>query len=120
MINHSYWIIKFDGVHDSQFGATVGYGRVEIAYYLMAIDAGIEMSECRLLKENGRAHFMTKRFDRRDNGQKIHMQSLCGIRPFDFNQVGFYSCEQFFQTMRMLRLSYPEAEQMFIRRYSMY
>lgn len=111
----SYWIIKFDGVHDSQFGATVGFGRVEMAYYLMAIAAGVEMSECRLLEENGRAHFMTKRFDRQDNGQKIHMQSLCGIRHFDFNQVGFYSYEQVFETMRMLRLSYPEAEQMFIR-----
>ncbi|WP_339869947.1 type II toxin-antitoxin system HipA family toxin [uncultured Algoriphagus sp.] len=111
----SYWIIKFDGVHDSQFGATVGFGRVEMAYYLMAKAAGIDMSECRLLEENGRAHFMTKRFDRIDNGQKIHMQSLCGIRHFDFNQVGFYSYEQVFETMRMLRLSYPEAEQMFTR-----
>jgi len=111
----SYWIIKFDGVHDSQFGATVGFGRVEMAYYLMAIAAGVDMSECRLLEENGRAHFMTKRFDRHDNGQKVHMQSLCGIRHFDFNQVGFYSYEQVFETMRMLRLSYPEAEQMFIR-----
>lgn len=111
----SYWIIKFDGVHDSQFGATVGYGRVEMAYYLMAKEAGVEMSECRLLEENGRAHFMTKRFDRLANGGKIHMQSLCGMRHFDFNQVGVYSYEQVFETMRMLRLTYPEAEQMFVR-----
>ncbi|MDG1279073.1 MAG: type II toxin-antitoxin system HipA family toxin [Algoriphagus sp.] len=111
----SYWIIKFDGIHDSQFGATMGYGRVEMAYYLMAKAAGIRMSECRLLEENGRAHFMTKRFDRMDNGQKIHMQSLCGIRHFDFNQVGFYSYEQVFETMRMLRLPYPEAEELFVR-----
>lgn len=111
----SHWIIKFDGVHDSQFGATVGYGRVEMAYYLMAIEAGIEMNECRLLEENGRAHFMTKRFDRTDSGEKIHMQSLCGIRHFDFNQVGVYSYEQVFETMRMLRLTYPEAEQQFVR-----
>ena len=111
----SYWIIKFDGVHDSQFGVTLGYGRVEMAYYLMAKAAGIRMNECRLLEENGRAHFMTKRFDRLDNGQKIHMQSLCGIRHFDFNQVGFYSYEQVFETMRMLRLPYPEAEELFVR-----
>lgn len=111
----SHWIIKFDGVSDSQFGASMGYGRVEMAYYLMAIDAGIEMNECRLLEENGRAHFMTKRFDRRDDGEKIHMQSLCGIRHFDFNLVGYYSYEQVFETMRMLRLSYPEAEQLFTR-----
>ena len=111
----SYWIIKFDGVHDSQFGTTAGYGRVEMAYYLMARAAGIEMNECRLLEENGRAHFMTKRFDRTDEGEKIHMQSLCGLRHFDFNQVGHYSYEQFFETMRMLRLPYPDAEQMFLR-----
>lgn len=111
----SHWILKFDGVHDSQFGSTAGYGRVEMAYYLMAKGAGIEMNECRLLEENGRAHFMTKRFDRTDTGEKIHMQSLCGIRHFDFNQVGVYSYEQVFETMRMLRLSYPEAEQMFLR-----
>jgi len=111
----SYWIIKFDGVHDSQFGASAGYGRVEMAYYLMAKAAGIRMSECRLLEENGRAHFMTKRFDRLDAGQKIHMQSLCGLRHFDFNQVGYYSYEQVFETMRMLRLPYPEAEELFVR-----
>ncbi|MFC3417787.1 type II toxin-antitoxin system HipA family toxin [Algoriphagus hitonicola] len=111
----SHWIIKFDGVHDSQFGSSAGYGRVEMAYYLMALEAGIEMNECRLLEENGRAHFMTKRFDRTDSGEKIHMQSLCGIRHFDFNQVGMYSYEQAFETMRMLRLTYPEAEQLFIR-----
>lgn len=114
-VGFSYWIIKFDGVHDSQFGATAGYGRVEMAYCLMARAAGIEMNECRLLEENGRAHFMTKRFDRTDEGEKIHMQSLCGLRHFDFNQVGHYSYEQVFETMRMLRLSYPEAEQMFLR-----
>ncbi|OOG78121.1 type II toxin-antitoxin system HipA family toxin [Algoriphagus sp. A40] len=111
----SHWIIKFDGVHDSQFGATMGYGRVEMAYYLMAMAAGIQMSECRLLEENDRAHFMTKRFDRTVRGEKIHMQSLCGLRHFDFNQVGMYSYEQVFETMRMLRLTYPEAEQLFIR-----
>ncbi len=111
----SNWIIKFDGVTDHQFGTSAGYGRVEMAYYLMALEAGIEMNESRLLEENGRAHFMTKRFDRTDSGEKIHMQSLCGIRHFDFNQVGYYSYEQVFETMRMLRLSYPEAEQMFRR-----
>jgi serine/threonine-protein kinase HipA len=110
----SHWLIKFDGVTDSQFGASVGYGRVEMAYYLMALEAGIQMNECRILEENGRAHFMTKRFDRTADG-KIHMQSLCGLRHFDFNQVGVFSYEQVFETMRMLRLSYPEAEQMFIR-----
>ncbi|MDN3202639.1 type II toxin-antitoxin system HipA family toxin [Algoriphagus sediminis] len=111
----SNWIIKFDGVTDHQFGTSEGYGRVEMAYYLMALEAGIEMNESILLEENGRAHFMTKRFDRTESGEKIHMQSLCGLRHFDFNQVGYFSYEQVFETMRMLKLSYPEAEQMFLR-----
>lgn len=111
----SHWLIKFDGVTDTQLGVSSGYGRVEMAYYLMAEAAGIQMSECRLLEERGRAHFMTKRFDRTETGEKVHMQSLCGLRHFDFNQVGAFGYEQVFETMRMLRLSYPEAEQMFLR-----
>ncbi len=111
----TYWILKFDGVTDSQFGVSNGYGRVEMAYHLMAKDAGIEMTECQLLEENDRAHFMTRRFDRNENGDKIHMQSFCAMRHFDFNMVGYFAYEQLFETMRMLGLPYPEAEQMFSR-----
>jgi serine/threonine-protein kinase HipA len=109
------WIIKFDGVNDIQFGSSHGYGRVEMAYHLMAKAAGIEMTGCRLLEENGRAHFMTKRFDREPGDEKIHVQSFCAMRHFDFNDVGSYSYEQLFETMRMLGLPYPEAEQLFRR-----
>jgi len=109
----AHWLIKFDGVHDSQFGATYGFGRVEYAYHLMAVASGIEMTECRLLEENDRAHFMTKRFDRTPD--KLHVQTWCAIEHFDFNNVGLYSYEQLFQTMRVLRLPYPEAEQLFRR-----
>lgn len=108
----SHWLIKFDGVIDRQFGASSGYGRVEMAYYLMAIDAGIEMAECHLLEENGRAHFMTKRFDRLENNEKLHFQSFCAMQHFDFNEVNQYSYEQLFETMRLLSLPYPQAEQM--------
>lgn len=110
-----HWIIKFDGVSDRQFGASNGYGRVEMAYHLMAKDAGIEMTECRLFEENGRAHFMTRRYDRTDNNDKIHVQSFCAMRHFDFNEVRLYSYEQLFETMRMLALPYPQAEQLFRR-----
>ena len=109
------WLLKFDGVDDSQFGATWGYGRVEMAYYLMAVDCGIEMMECRLIKENGRAHFMTRRFDRTSGNEKLHVQTFYGLMHYDFNDIYSYSYEQLFQTMRMLRLTYPEAEQMFRR-----
>ncbi|MHC1706872.1 MAG: type II toxin-antitoxin system HipA family toxin [Bacteroidales bacterium] len=111
----TYWIIKFDGVVDNQIGEPKGYGRAEMAYHLMAKDSGIEMSDCQLLEENGRAHFMTRRFDRDNEGNKIHMQSFCALRHFDFNMVGYYAYEQLFETMRMLGLPYPEAEQLFIR-----
>lgn len=111
----THWLIKFDGVNDNQFGSTHGYGRVEMAYHLMAKDAEIEMSECRLLEENERAHFMTRRFDRVKGNEKLHVQSFCAMQHFDFNDVNAYSYEQLFQTMRLLRLDYPQAEQLFRR-----
>jgi serine/threonine-protein kinase HipA len=109
-----HWLIKLDGVSGEQFGESGGWGRVEYAYYLMAKDCGINISESQLLEENGRAHFMTKRFDREGN-VKHHIQSLCGMQHYDFNDMNGYSYEQVFQTMRILRLTYPEAEEMFRR-----
>lgn len=110
-----HWLIKFDGVSDSQSGVSMGYGRVEKAYYDMAIEAGIHMMESRLLEENGRAHFMTKRFDREHGKGKIHVQTFCAMRHYDFNEVNLYSYEELFETMRMLSLSYPEAQELFRR-----
>jgi serine/threonine-protein kinase HipA len=109
-----HWLLKLDGVSGEQFGESSGWGRVEYAYYLMAKECGINISECQLLEENGRAHFMTKRFDRERN-IKHHVQTLCGIQHYDFNDMDGYSYEQVFQTMRILKLTYPEAEQMFRR-----
>lgn len=110
-----HWLIKLDGVSNVQFGEGTGYGRVEMAYYLMALDCGIEMMPSRLLEENNRAHFMTKRFDREDGEVKHHIQTFCALKHFDFNEVLSFSYEQLFQTMRELKLTYPEAEQMFRR-----
>lgn len=110
-----HWLIKLDGVSDAQFGESSGYGRVEMAYYLMASDCGIQMMESKLLEENGRAHFMTKRYDREEGGIKHHIQTFCALQHFDFNLVTSFSYEQLFQTMRQLRLPYPQAEQMFRR-----
>ncbi len=110
-----HYLLKLDGVDDAQFGTTKGYGRVEMAYYLMAVDCGIEMMPSLLLEENDRAHFMTKRFDRENGSTKHHIQTLCAMQHYNFNEVGAYSYEQLFQTMRLLRLPYPQAEQMFRR-----
>jgi len=110
-----HWLIKLDGVSDVQLGDTQGYGRVEMAYYLMAKSCGIDMMPCELLEDNGRAHFMTKRFDRGAGNIKHHIQTFCGIKHFDYNEVTSFSYEQLFQTMRELRLTYQEAEQLFRR-----
>jgi len=109
-----HWLIKLDGVSDAQFGSSHGFGRVEYAYYLMAVDCGVLMMESELLEENGRAHFMTKRFDR-DGSNRHHVQTFCSIRHFDYSDLYSFSYEQLFQTMRMLKMTYPETEQMFRR-----
>ncbi len=110
-----HWLLKLDGVSDVQLGASDGYGRVEMAYYNMAISCGIDMMPSMLFEENGRAHFMTKRFDREQGDIKHHMQTLCAINHFDYNSVTSFSYEQLFQTMRELSLSYADADQMFRR-----
>jgi serine/threonine-protein kinase HipA len=111
----NHWLIKFDGVDDEQFGASNGYGRVEMAYHKMAIDCGIEMMECKLFEENNRAHFMTRRFDRPTENTKLHVQTFCAMQHYDFNDVGLYSYEQLFETMRTLNLPYPQHEQLYRR-----
>lgn len=110
-----HWLIKLDGVSDVQLGVSHGYGRVEMAYYKMAKACGIEMMPSRLLEENGRAHFMTKRFDREGVETKHHVQTFCALKHFDYNMVNSFSYEQLFQCMRELKLTYADAEQMFRR-----
>ena len=114
----TYWLLKFDGVagnKDNELTDTAGYGLIEYAYYGMALAVDIEMKECRLLEENGRSHFMTKRFDRSNSGQKIHMQSLCAMEHFDFKQAGAHSYEQALRTIRALGMPMDRIEQQFRR-----
>lgn len=113
-----YWILKFDGVsgnRDKELEDPTGYGSIEYAYALMARAAGIDISECRLLEENGRRHFMSRRFDRLAGGEKLHMQSLGALAHFDFNLAGAYSYEQALQVMRALDLPMASIEQQFRR-----
>ena len=110
-----YYLIKLDGVSaQAGFKATENYGRLEYSFYQLARACGIEMTECMLIEDNGRAHFMTKRFDRED-GKKIHMQTLCGMAHYDFQLRRAYSYEQAFNVMRALRLPYSSAKEMFRR-----
>lgn len=113
-----HWLIKFDGVRgnrDRELADPAGFGVIEYAYYLMARDAGITMSESRLLEENGRRHFMTKRFDRTSTGDKIHMQSLGGLAHYDFNMSGAYGYEQALQLIRGLGMTMETVEEQFRR-----
>ncbi len=112
-----YWLLKFDGVSNREHGLAdpEGYGRIEYAYSLMARAAGIDMSPCRLLLENGRAHFMTRRFDRQATGDKLHMQSLYAMAHLDNSLAGAHSYEQAFDVARRLALPASDNEQLFRR-----
>jgi serine/threonine-protein kinase HipA len=114
------WIMKFDGVsgnRDKELADPAGYGRIEYAYSLMAREAGVVMTECRLHEEGERAHFMTRRFDRTDSGDKLHMQSLGALLHADFNLAGAHSYEQALQTIRVLGLPMDDREQQVLRTY---
>lgn len=110
-----HWLLKFDGVGaDLEMGQSRHYGRVEYAYHLMAAQAGILMEHCRLLEENGRAHFMTRRFDR-DGNRKHHVQTLCGLCHLDFRQRASHAYEQLFRAALDLRVGDRAINQLFRR-----
>ncbi len=114
----AYWLLKFDGIsnnRDKELADPQGFGLVEYGFHLLAVAAGIDMSECRIHREGGRAHFMTRRFDRDARGRKLHMQSLAAMRHFDFNAAGVYSYEQAVETIRRLDLPRWDVEQQFRR-----
>lgn len=110
-----HWLLKFDGVSDAALGDGEGYGRIEFAYHHMAIAAGITMEDCRLLEEGGRAHFMTRRFDRTPDGGKVHVQTLCALLHADYRAAGATSYEEALQALRRLRVPHPQVEQMYRR-----
>ena len=117
---YAYWLLKFDDIANNKDKDSEAdnkeYTKIEYAYYLMAQAAGIKMSECRLYRENGRAHFMTKRFDRKGaKGEKLHMQSLCALAHMDFNSPRTYSYEDAFQIMRQLQLPHTDFVQLYKR-----
>lgn len=115
---YEYWILKFDGVsgnRDKELEDPQGYGAIEYAYFRMAADAGILMSPCRLFEENGRRHFMSRRFDRTHAGEKLHMQSLCALAHYDYNMAGAWSYEQALLVLRQLGLPMESIEQLFRR-----
>ena len=112
------WLLKFDGIAENRnhdLGESLGYGAIEYAYSQMAKAAGIDMTACRLFEEGGRRHFMTRRFDRTEEGQKLHVQTLGALAHLDFNQAGAHSYEQAILAMRRLSLTMSQIEQQFRR-----
>ena len=110
----TYWLLKFDGLEAGNVTDNpLGIGRIEYAYHKMAVDCGIQTTECRLFDEGEHAHFMTKRFDRTDSGIKLHTQTLCAIAHFDRDEQ--HSYEQAFQVMRRMNLPYPDMDQFYRR-----
>lgn len=117
---YEYWLLKFGNVDNNKDKDVTPddreYTKIEYAYYLMAIDAGIKMNECKLYTENGKSHFMTKRFDRiGTKGNKVHMQSLCAIAHMDYNSPRVYSYEEAFTVMEKLQLPYHDFLQLYSR-----
>ena len=112
--NFEYYIIKFDGLKDGKEIEPGGYGILEYIYHKMAVDSNIEMADCKLLAENKRSHFLTKRFDRK-NGKKIHIQTLCAMAGVDFRQPNLIGYEDIFRILNLLKMDYCEKEQLFRR-----
>ncbi|MEZ5072780.1 MAG: type II toxin-antitoxin system HipA family toxin [Bacteroidales bacterium] len=111
----SYWLLKMDGVNEKSLGEGQGKGRIEYAYHQMARNAGIDMTDCGLHEENGRFHFLTKRFDRTPTGEKVHMQSLGALAGIDYRLLRAGSYETLFRVMKRLNLPYPQFEQQYRR-----
>lgn len=110
------WLLKFDGVGvDNELGTPDDYGRTEYAYSLMARAAGIDMTPTRLLEEGGRAHFMTRRFDRPGGARRLHSQTLCALSILDYNQRETHDYAQLLQAIDALELGAEARLQAFRR-----
>jgi serine/threonine-protein kinase HipA len=110
-----HYLLKLDGVTDKDAGAPTSFGRIEYAYYKMATDCSINMTECRLLEKDHRAHFMTRRFDRPGGGEKLHIQTLCALADMNYNYSTKWSYEQLFSIIRTLGLPHPAIEEQYRR-----
>lgn len=120
-----HWIIKFDGVTKTSGGLENRvthdpgpWGRLEYVYSTLARQAGIDMAETFLMRdEDGLAHFMTKRFDRERDAPdgKLHLHTLGGVMHLDYNEQYQIGYEEYFDVIRRLGLGQPEIVQAFRR-----
>lgn len=113
--DYSYWLLKIDGANEKTLGESAGLGKIEYAYCKLAKEAGVEISECDLFEENNRFHFLTKRFDRTNKGEKIHMQTFGALAGIDYRTIRASSYEALFRVMKRLQLTYDQFEQQYRR-----
>ena len=113
--DYSYWLLKIDGANEKSLGESKGMGKIEYAYYKLAKEAGIEISESTLHEENGRFHFLTKRFDRSHEREKIHMQSFAALAGIDYRVPRASSYDTLFRVMKRLQLPHYQFEEQYRR-----
>lgn len=107
--DYEHWIIKFAADVDSK-----DIANIELAYYKMALESGIEMSECRVFNsDNGNSYFGTKRFDRVGN-DKLHMLSAAGLLHDDYEHSTLDYGHLIYQAKKLTNNA-QAAEQMFRR-----
>ena len=99
--NFDYYLLKFGNKERS-------LAELEQTYYEMALEAGINMMESRLLEVEGTRHFLTKRFDRNQSG-KLHTQTLAAMYP----EANSY--ENLLTVCRKLHLPETDCQEVFRR-----
>lgn len=97
-----HYIIKFKESDDSPTA------EIEMIYHEMAKAAGIDMMPCFLKEIDGKKHFVTERFDRKD-GEKIFSQTLAAISPNADDYL------KIFWLADRLNLSQEDKDQLFSR-----
>ncbi|TGN14319.1 type II toxin-antitoxin system HipA family toxin [Leptospira ilyithenensis] len=113
--DYEHWLIKFDEMENEEHATGTQIGRIEFAYSEMAYESGINMMECQLLKDGKKAHFMTKRFDRVNGNDKVHVLTFAGMIHADRDPPGSYGYERLFQTIREMGLGQDTLNEMYRR-----
>ncbi len=90
-------IIKYDDTAGDDENKST-YSKLEYVYSLLVKKAGIEMMACHLLESEGKHHFVTKRFDRDEDGKRYHVHSLAGLLHVDYAEPRVLGYEDLLRT----------------------
>jgi len=104
---YTHYLVKFPGHDDPQDMAAI-----EMAYAVMAKDAGVTMPETRLLEGGkGQLHFSTRRFDR-EGKRRVHVHSASGLLYADI-RIPTLDYEDLIKLTRFLTRDQRECKAMF-------